>query len=300
MPCRPLSKATEADVVSSASPVPDGGAPHVPIAMAAVHCDEAPKRPAGAPGSLTRAVMAARDERAESWILCSAMTAFALAWLAWSQPLPSVRDLTFVVLCMALVLIERRQAKARLRKAAALAGCSWEAACQVVSRGGSDGSACQDPDPDPSDSCVASRRHRAAAIGCPRRSASPRRRPQASLRLHAQPPAARAARGGGRRRRRGAAWARHAGAAARGALGRRPWGTGPSGNSQGRIRRSSAPKSARRGRDRRFSASKGALQGRIRRPAASKGVLQGRIRRPAASKGIPQGRIRRSAASSRG
>lgn len=302
MPCRPLDKATEADAATSTSPVPDDGAPHGPRAMAAVHCEQTPRRSPLAAGALTRAVVSARDERAESWILCSAMAAFALAWLAWSQPLPSVRDLSLVALCMALVLIEHRQSKSRLRRAVALAECPAGALCQGILRGEGGGSACRDLDQDSPDSCVASRRVRAATPACPRRSASSRRRPKGGLRLHERPPAARASRrvGRPRRRRRGAAPARGFGAASRSALERRPKGTGPSGGAQGRIRRSAAARGVPLGRIRRSAAVRGVPRGRIRRSAAARGVPLGRIRRFAAARGVRPGRIRRSAVSSRG
>ncbi|AUX25474.1 uncharacterized protein SOCEGT47_060210 [Sorangium cellulosum] len=299
MPCRPRLKATEADAAPATPPVPDDGAPQVPRAMEAVHCDEAPQRSPLAAGTLTRAVTSARDELAESWILCSAMVALALAWLAWSQPLPSARDLSFVALCMALVVIEHRRAKSRLRKAAALAGCPGEAPCQVISRDEGTGSACQEPGQGSPDTCAASWRVRAVTLVCPRRSTSLRRRRGGGLRLHERAPAARACRRVGRRcrRRRGEAATRCSGAAAGGARVRRLRGTGPSGGTQGKGRRAAA-RDVRQGRVRRAAAAKGVPQSRIRR-AAARGVPQGRIRR-AAARGVPQGRIRRAAASSRG
>ncbi|WP_437638666.1 hypothetical protein [Sorangium sp. So ce854] len=78
--------------------------------------------PPAAASALDSTAEAVRNERGESWALCSALLAVAIGWLAWSQPAPSARTVLFVALCLALVTIEYRRAGARFRSAIVAAG----------------------------------------------------------------------------------------------------------------------------------------------------------------------------------
>ncbi|WP_438019457.1 hypothetical protein WMF18_10440 [Sorangium sp. So ce315] len=86
--------------------------------------EKAAEPPPAAASALDTALEAGRNERGESWALCSALLAIAIGWLAWSQPAPSARTVFFVALCLALVTIEYRRARARFRRALVAAGAA--------------------------------------------------------------------------------------------------------------------------------------------------------------------------------